>query len=141
MPKTAEQERRLAGDPRAHWFTVLFDREGYSPELFEAMRQKRIAILSYHKFPEDDWRPEEFTTHTVRLAAGEVVTMQLAERGTHLAKKLWLREIRKLGEDGHQTSILTTNFQSPMTTLAVSLFARWSQENFFRYMREHYQTS
>jgi septal ring factor EnvC (AmiA/AmiB activator) len=25
-----------------------------------------------------------------------------------------------------------------MTTLAVSLFARWSQENFFRYMREHY---
>ena len=70
MPKTAEQERRLAGDPRAHWFTVVFDREGYSPELFEAMRQKRIAILSYHKCPEDDWRPEEFTTHTVRLAAG-----------------------------------------------------------------------
>ena len=25
-----------------------------------------------------------------------------------------------------------------MATLAVSLFARWSQENFFRYMREHY---
>ena len=141
VPKTAEQERRLADNPRAHWFTVVFDREGYSPELFEAMRQKRIAILSYHKFPEDDWRPEEVTTHTVRLAAGEVVTMQLAERGTHLAKKLWLREIRKLGEDGHQTSILTTNFQSPMTTLAVSLFARWSQENVFRYMREHYQTS
>ena len=138
VPKTAEQERRLADDPRAHWFTVVFDREGYSPELFEAMRQKRIAILSYHKFPDDDWRPEEFTPHTVRLAAGEVVTMQLAERGTHLSKKLWLREIRKLGEDGHQTSILTTNFQSPMTTLAVSLLARWSQENFFRYMREHY---
>lgn len=138
VPKTAEQERRLAGDPRAHWFTVVFDREGYSPELFEAMRQKRIAILSYHKFPGDDWRPEEFTPHAVRLAAGEMVTMQLAERGTHLSKKLWLREIRKLGEDGHQTSILTTNFQSQMTTLAVSLLARWSQENFFRYMREHY---
>ena len=25
-----------------------------------------------------------------------------------------------------------------MTTLAVSMFARWSQENFFRYMREHF---
>ena len=25
-----------------------------------------------------------------------------------------------------------------MTMLAVSLFARWSQENFFRYMREHF---
>jgi hypothetical protein len=64
--------------------------------------------------------------------------MQLAERGSQLSNKLWLREIRKLTDSGHQTSILTTNFQSPMTTLAVSLFARWSQENFFRYMREHY---
>jgi len=55
-----------------------------------------------------------------------------------LSNNLWLREIRKLTESGHQTSILTTNFQAPMLTLAVSLFARWSQENFFRYMREHY---
>jgi hypothetical protein len=64
--------------------------------------------------------------------------MQLAERGSQLSNKLWLREIRKLTDSGHQTSILTTNFQVPMPTLAVSLFARWSQENFFRYMREHY---
>ena len=64
--------------------------------------------------------------------------MKLAERGAQLSNKLWVREIRKLTDSGHQTSILTTNFQSPMTTLAVSLFARWSQENFFRYMREHY---
>ena len=138
VAKTPEQERRLAEDPRAHWFTMVFDREGYSPELFEQMRKKRIAILSYHKFPGDDWRREEFATYSVTLAGGETVTMQLAERGAQLSNKLWLREIRKLTESGHQTSILTTNFQVPMTTLAVSLFARWSQENFFRYMREHY---
>lgn len=66
------------------------------------------------------------------------MNLQLAERGSQLSNKLWLREIRKLTDSGHQTSILTTNFQAPMTTLAVSLFARWSQENFFRYMREHY---
>jgi hypothetical protein len=51
VAKTPEQEQRLAEDPRAHWFTMVFDWEGYSPELFEQMRQKRIAILSYHKFP------------------------------------------------------------------------------------------
>ena len=66
------------------------------------------------------------------------MTMKLAERGTQLSNQLWLREIRKLTDSGHQTSILTTNFQAPMTTLAVSLFARWTQENFFRYMREHF---
>jgi hypothetical protein len=102
------------------------------------MGKKRIAILTYHKFPQEDWRKEEFQLHSVALAGGETVTMQLAERGSQLSNKLWLREIRKLTDSGHQTSIPTTNFQAPMTTLAVSLFARWSQENFFRYMREHF---
>jgi hypothetical protein len=138
VAKTPQQERRLAEDARAHWFTMVFDREGYSPELFEKMRQKRIAILTYHKFPREDWRREEFQLHSVELAGGETVIMQLAERGSQLSNQLWLREIRKLTDSGHQTSILTTNLQAPMTTLAVSLFARWSQENFFRYMREHY---
>jgi hypothetical protein len=138
VAKTPEQERQLAGDARVHWFTMVFDREGYSPELFEKMWEKRIAILTYHKFPKDDWRSEEFATHSVLLAGGEAVTMMLAERGTRLSNNFWLREIRKLNDSGHQTSILTTNFQGLMATLAASLFARWSQENFFRYMREHY---
>jgi len=138
VAKTPEQVQRLTEDARAHWFTLVFDREGYSPDLFEYLREKRIAILTYHKFPQDDWRSEEFTTHSVTLAGGETVTLQLAERGSQLSNQLWVREIRKLTDSGHQTSILTTNFQAPMNTLAVSLFARWSQENFFRYMREHY---
>lgn len=124
VTKTPEQERRLAEDARAHWFNMVFDREGYSPELFEKMGKKRIAILTYHKFPREDWRREEFQPHTVALTGGETVTVQLAERGSQLPHQLWLREIRKLTDSGHQTSILTTNFQAPMTTLAVPLFAR-----------------
>jgi hypothetical protein len=138
VSKTPEQALRLAADARAHWFTIVFDREGYSPDLFEQMGRKRIAILTYPKFPQDDWRPEEFSTYRLDMAGGEVVTLELAERGTRLSNNLWLREIRKLTASGHQTALLTTNFQAPMATLAVSLFARWSQENFFRYMREHY---
>jgi len=137
-PKTAEIGQRLAEDPRAHWFTVVFDREGYSPEFFAQLFEKRIAILTYHKFPRQDWPVEEFTAHRVQLAGGQAVTMKLAERGTQLSNKLWVREIRKLTDSGHQTSLLTTNFQASIGGLAVSLFARWSQENFFRYMREHY---
>jgi hypothetical protein len=138
VAKTPEQERRLANDARAHWFTIVFDREGYSPELFEQLRKKRIAILTYHKFPQDDWRREEFAASSVELAGGETVTLRLAERGVRLSNNLWLRELRKLNDSGHQTSILTTNFRASTPTLAASLFARWSQENFFRYMREHY---
>ncbi len=136
--KTPEQERRLAEDPRAPWFTLVLDREGYSPALFESLWQKRIAILTYHKYPQDEWPPEEFTPQHVALAGSETVTLHLAERGTQLSNQFWVREIRKRSERGHQTSILTTHFQAPMATLAASLFARWCQENFFRYMREHY---
>lgn len=136
--KTPEQDKRLAEDPRAPWFTLVFDREGYSPELFQYLWQKRIAVLTYHKFPQEQWRQEEFLTHRVAVASGETVSMKLAERGTQLSNKFWLREIRKLNDSGHQTAILTTNFQAPRATLAASLFARWCQENFFRYMREHY---
>ena len=137
-PKTAEQEQRLAEDPRAHWFTLVFDREGYSPELFAELFDKRIAILTYHKFPKDDWPVEQFRAHPVELASGQTVTMKLSERGTRLSNDLWLREIRKLTDSGHQTAMLTTNFSSPMPVLAASMFARWCQENFFRYMREQY---
>jgi len=138
VAKTPEQERRLAEYPWTHWFTLVFDRAGYSPEFFQYLWQKRIAVLTYHKFPHDPWREEEFHAYSVSLGGGETVTMKLAERGTQLSNQFWVREIRKLSDSGHQTSILTTNFSAPLAALAAALFARWCQENFFRYMREHY---
>jgi hypothetical protein len=133
-----ELQQRLRDDPRQHRFTLVFDREAYSPEFFAQMKQRRIAILTYHKYPGEDWLAEEFTECSVRLASGEVVTMKLAERGSRLSNGLWVREVRKRSDGGHQTSILSTNYQADYTQLAVSMFARWSQENFYKYMRQHY---
>ena len=107
-------------------------------EFFAEMKQRQIAILSYHKYPGEDWPASEFAACTVRLAGGEEVTMKLAERGTQLSNRLWVREVRKLSDSGHQTSILSTDYQADYTRLAVSMFARWSQENFYKYMRQHY---
>ena len=42
-----------------------------------------------------------------------------------LSGKLWLREIRKLSENGRQVSILSTNYKADYTVLAVSMLARW----------------
>jgi len=138
VPASAELQRRLHHDPRQHWFTLVFDREAYSPEFFADMQQEHIAILTYHKYPGENWPVEEFAASSVRLASGEEVTMKLAERGTRLSNHLWVREVRKLSEGGHQTSILSTNYQADYTLLAISMFARWSQENFYKYMRQHY---
>jgi hypothetical protein len=140
-------EQRLPGqllcepppdDPLQHRFTIVFDREGYSPDFFQRMKGKRIACLTYHKFPGADWPEEEFAPAQVRLASGEVVTMDLAERGTCLSNGLWVRELRKRTQRGHQTAILCTDYRSAVAPLAVAMFARWSQENFFKYAREHF---
>jgi hypothetical protein len=128
----------LAADPLRHRFTLVFDREGYSPAFLARMKQQRVACLSYHKYPGEDWPEQEFHPQHVALVSGQVVEMKLAERGSCLSNKLWVREIRKLTERGHQTAILTTDYRSDFAPLAVAMFARWSQENFFKYAREHY---
>ena len=128
----------LAMDPLLHRLTLVFDREGYSPEFLRRMKTLRVACLTYHKFPGEDWPQQAFSTRTVKLPTGEVIDMTLAERGTRLSNGLWLREIRKLTPRGHQTAVLATDYRSDFVPLAAAMFARWSQENFFKYSREHY---
>lgn len=125
-------------DRYANRFTLVFDREGYSPDFMVRMWKKRIACLTYRKYPGDDWPATEFHAHKVTLISGHVVEMKLAERGTWLGGKLWVREVRKLRKGGQQTSIISTSFTMGLMTIAAAMFARWSQENFFKYMREHY---
>jgi len=135
---TQPSAEQLSSDYLLHRFCLVFDREGYSPDFIVRMWSMRIACLTYHKYPGNDWPIEEFVAESVRLVSGEVVTMHLAERGVFLRKKIWVREIRKLSKTGHQISILSTNFKTDCAPLAGTMFARWSQENFFNYMRQHY---
>ena len=131
-------EAALEADPLLHRFTLVFDREGYSPELFARLQAQRIAILCYHKFPGEDWPASEFSEQEITLQNGEHTTLQLAERGTRLSNQHWVREVRRLDGKGHQTSILSTDYRSDITRQTAAMFARWSQENFFKYMRQHY---
>lgn len=131
-------EEELAADPRRSRFTLIFDRAGYSPEFFARMRALRIAVITYHKFPQGQWDQEEFTLRTVRLINGEEVELALAERGVCLSNGFWMRELRQREESGHQVSMLSSDFQRELSAAAVALFARWCQENFFQYMGQHY---
>jgi hypothetical protein len=132
---TAEQ---LQADPLLHRLTVVFDREGYSPDFFLRCKQKRIACLTYHKYPQADWPGEEFAERTVQLVHAPHTSMKLAERQVLLSNGLQVREVRKLSEGGHQTAIIGTDYRSEIIAVAAQMFSRWSQENFFRYMREHF---
>jgi hypothetical protein len=128
----------LAAYPYRRRFTLVFDREGYSPDFFQSMWALRIACQTYHKYPGENWPLSEFAERVVELPHGESVRMRLAERGTRLGQNVWVREIRKLTDTEHQVSILTTNFEATITSIAAHMFARWSQENFFQYMMQHF---
>lgn len=141
VPHQPSQEQ-LDARPWLCRFLLVFDREGYSPAFFGRMwRKHRIACMTYHKFPDEDWPQDEFAEHQVVMPGGETVKMRLCERGSFVGSgkdALWMKEVRKLNENGHQTSLLSTAYDWPKTQLAVHMFTRWSQENFFRYMRQHF---
>jgi hypothetical protein len=134
QPSAAE----LEADPYLSRFTLVCDRAVYSPEFFAEAKAERIALLTYHKFPGPDWAVEEFAQREVKLVSGEMVKLELAERGTRLSNGLWVREVRHREPSGHQTPVLSTDYKRPLDQAAVALFARWCQENFFKYMGEHY---
>jgi hypothetical protein len=129
----------LEAAPHLHRFTLIFDREGYSPDFFARSKAQRIACLSYHKHPGPNWDPSEFFPHEhTHPLTGEKSTLKLAERGTRLRNGLWVRELRKEESDGHQVSVLATDYTNPLKQLSLAMFSRWSQENYFKYMRQHY---
>jgi hypothetical protein len=137
VPGQPTQEQ-LDQNPLLHRFIMVFDREGYSPEFFARLRKQRIAVITYHKFPREPWPVGEFSTNTVRLINGETVDLETAERGVCLSNDLWVREIRHRESNGHQTSMISTDYINSLIQVAARMFARWCQENFFKYMKEHY---
>jgi len=58
--------------------------------------------------------------------------------GGSYATGIPVREIRKLTSGGHQTSLISSAYGQLARDDAARLFSRWSQENFFRYMMEHF---
>jgi len=61
----------------------------------------------------------------------------LAEKNVTLNDYLF-REIRKLSDTSHQTSIITTNKKLSTKSVSIKMFSRWAQENFFKYLKQEY---
>jgi len=136
-PVSDERKQLMKENPDEPLFTLVFDREAYSPSLFaELWNTYRIAIITYRKNVKDSWKEEEFTDYEVVTSLGET-KMKLHEQ-EFCHEKCTMREVRKLSNDGHQTAIVTTNKILSIIKIASCMFARWAQENFFRYMRQEY---
>ncbi len=134
-------EEELAADPLLPRFLIVFDREGATRSLLDALWEQRIAALTYRKNVKDCWPESEFTECEVTVPTGDKTCMRIAQRDSQLGKgdaALPVTEVRRLTPSGHQTAIMTTARKLPMERIAGQMFTRWCQENFFAYMMEHY---
>jgi hypothetical protein len=132
-----EHKQQMEEDPKVPLFTLVFDREAWSPDFFARLwNTHRIAIITYRKNVKDKWDESLFGEYPVKTFTGEE-KMKLHEQEIELAKCL-MREVRKLGNDAHQTSIVTTHPIITKEVIASNMFARWGQENFFAFMRQDY---
>lgn len=134
LPGMIEEVEALSDGQRG---TVVFDRGGWSPDLFASLIKRGWHILTYRKGKKDWHPPEAFTQRRVRID-GHLVTLTISERTVRLRNGLELREIAELRDDGGQTILLTSHLGHPAELLAYRLFQRWRQENFFRYMKENF---
>src|SRR5665811_1550622 len=143
--------RALIGPDRA--CTVVFDRGGYSPQVFATIISAGFDVLTYFKGSWARTAPEAFTTVDYQSPDGTAHTYDLAERlidlpvpahpptggqGAKPASTLRLRLIVRRSPGGHQTPILTNRTDLTAAQVAHRMAARWRQENYFKYAREHF---
>jgi hypothetical protein len=144
--------RAIIGPDRA--CTVVFDRGGYSPAVFTEIITAGFDVLTYFKGPWARSATEAFTAVDYTAPDGTAHTYELAERLIDLpvparpqtagrqeatpATALRLRLVVRRSPGGHQTPFLTNRADLSAAQVAYRMAARWRQENYFKYAREHF---
>jgi len=132
----------LAGERK---MTVVFDRGGWSPDLFAQMTAAGIDFLTYRKGKTKKEPAASFVERTF-VEDGVEHSYDLSDRGIRLkltkrvngAKTIRCRQVTRRRAGGRQTQIVTSRTDVGAAEIAHRMFARWRQENYFRYGRQHF---
>jgi transposase len=134
MPRVMEATKQVLGDRD---FTVIFDRGGYDSELFGWLTRQGIDFITYQRGGVN-LPPEAFRRQQVRFEDRVVRLMVADDHKTISGSGPWRRIVIRT-KDGHQTPIITSLSDDHRSArIACLMFARWRQENFFKYMRQHH---
>ncbi len=122
--------------------TIAFDRGGWSPACFAEIVKAGFHILTYRKGPLVPEPARSFMAVAVTDAFGHKSTYYLSDRRVRLAYDkgrhyFSARQVTRLDEkSGHQTQVVTTwGADRKASEVACTMFSRWREENFFRFMR------
>lgn len=101
----------------------------------EVIKLAERAILIEGKESEKLQQPQQ---QIKLIKTDDGTQLKIGYKHTKKKRKLWIREVRKLTDNGHQTSIISSNYKLSITLIGLYMFARWCQENFFKYMMENF---
>jgi hypothetical protein len=135
MPRLLCEVRELVGERKV---TIVFDRGGWSPQLFAAMIKDGFDVLTYRKGYCRRINERRFVRRHAKFD-GRLVDYLLHDQAVRFLKgKLRLRQVTRLCDGGHQTNVLTSRWDLSDIEVAHRMFDRWRQENYFKYMREEF---
>ncbi|HKM56560.1 MAG TPA: hypothetical protein VJY33_24360 [Isosphaeraceae bacterium] len=136
LPGVLAEVRRVVGDRHV---TIVFDRGGWSPRLFQKLVNDNFDILTYRKGKTRHIREDRFVLRKATID-GHSLEYRLNDQAVRFLKgKLRLRQVTRLSDDGqHQTPVLTSRWDLKDIEVAHRMFERWQQENFFKYLREEF---
>lgn len=131
MPRIVGAVRQVLGERR---FCLVFDRGGFDGKLFSWLVEEGIDFVTYQRrCPE--LPADAFVRRQVRFE-GRVVRLRVAEDQAWVNGSGPWRRIVVEGRRGQQVPILTSlGPRAAPARVACVMFARWRQENFFKYMR------
>jgi transposase len=131
-----DEIRTLIGPRRR--ITLVFDRGGWSPKLFQKLLAMGFDLLTYRKGRVRRIAEKRFVLRKAKLD-GRSIRYRLHDQAVRFLKgKLRLRQVTRLTDTGKQTPVLTSRWDLRDTVVAYRMFERWRQENFFKYMREEF---
>jgi len=118
---------------------MVFDRGGWSPNLFLRLLNEGFDIVTYRKGKVEPIAQKHFSLMAEEIE-GKRVEYWLHDQSVTFLKggALRLRQITRLNPTGHQTHIVTSRQDLSAVTIAYRMFERWRQENFFKYMNAEY---
>ena len=132
LPHLLREVRDLVGERRV---TIVFDRGGWSPKLFDTMIKDGFDLLTYRKGRCRRINERRFIARHAELDGCRVDNLLHDQPVRFLKGKLRLRQVTRLCDDGHQTQIITSRCDLRDIEVAYRMFERWRQENFFVHAR------
>ena len=135
MPGLLREVREVVGERKV---TIVFDRGGWSPKLFATMIKNGFDVLTYRKGRCRHINERRFVRRRAVLDGRSVDYLLHDEPVRLLNGKLRLRQVTRLCDGGHQTTVITSRWDLRDIEVAYRMFERWRQENFFKYMREEF---